>query len=129
MIERSERYKKIGQRLIDTREEFKFIKEMGIRIAFLSSDEEKKSNRKTILADCTKISKRYEWCCKYDFMITVYEPNCLMLNKKQMEILIEHELHHVGVDFESADLNFYVVPHDIEEFWDVINEHGLHWQE
>lgn len=127
-IKRAPKYKKIGDRLINTLPEFEYIKDAGVRIAYLSSDEEKKQNRKIILADCTKVSPRYSWCCKYDFFITVYEMNCLLLSPKQMEILIQHELHHVGIDNESNDNAFYIVPHDIEEFWDVINQHGLDWQ-
>lgn len=127
-LKRAPRYKKIGERLIRTLPEFEYIKNSGVRIAYLSSDEEKKKNRKIILADCNKVSNRYSWCCKYDFFIVVYEMNTLLLTPKQIEILIQHELHHIGIDEEANGNEYYIVPHDIEEFWDVIDAHGLEWQ-
>ncbi len=126
-LKRSAKYKRIGDRLIRTLPEFEYIKDSGARIAYLASDEEKKKNRKIVFADCTKVSPRYSWCCKYDFFIVVYEMNTILFTPEQIEILIKHELHHVGVDSENNDDAFYIVPHDVEEFWDVINEHGLTW--
>lgn len=129
MIERNAKYKRIGKRLINKLPEFEELKESNVRIAFLSSDKEKITNRRRILADCRKVSDIYSWCCHYDFMITVYEPNIVTLNDKQLEILLIHELHHVGIDNEGEEPSFYIVPHDIEEFWSVIDAYGLHWQE
>lgn len=129
MIEESKRYKRIGEKLINKRSEFEYIKDNDVRIAFLASDKEKKTNRKIIYADCKKVSEEYKWTCPFDFMITVYEPNCLDLSRKQMEILIMHELHHVGIDTEGIEPTFYVVPHDVEEFDTIIERFGLHWEE
>ena len=52
----------------------------------------------------------------------VYEPNVVGFSEKQMETLLRHELHHVGIDFEKDETGFYVVPHDVEEFWDIIDD-------
>ena len=127
MQERSQKYKKIGQRLIRTLPELKFIREMGIRIAYLSSDEEKKKNKRIIHAECTKVDEKYSWCCRYDFFITVYEPNIEYFTDQQIDILIEHELRHVGVDYSGNAPKYYIVPHDIEEFWSIIDKYGLLW--
>lgn len=129
MIEESKRYKKIGEKLISKWAEFEYIRDSDVRIVFLASDKEKKTNRKRVLADCAKVGERYEWCCPYDFMITVYEPNCIALGRKQMEILIAHELMHVGIDVEGIQPSYYVVPHDVEEFDRIIERFGLHWEE
>jgi len=75
------------------------------------------------------VSKRYKWCCEYDFFIVVYEPNIELFTDKQVEILLRHELHHVGIDFESNENKYYIVPHDVEEFWEIINNNGLRWCE
>lgn len=130
MQERSQKYKKIGQRLIRTLPELKFIKEMGIRIAYLSSDKDKKQNKRIIHAECRKVDDFYkDWCCRYDFLIVVYEPNIDYFTGQQIEILIEHELRHVGIDYSGSEPKYYVIPHDVEEFWTIIDKYGLHWSE
>lgn len=128
-MEHNRKYRTIGQRLLRTLPEFSEIKESGVRIAYLSSDEEKKKNHRYIFAECCKVDKKYSWCCHYDFFIVVYEPNIYYFSEKQIEILIRHELHHVGIDYSKDEIEFYVVPHDVEEFWEIINEHGLRWSE
>lgn len=122
-------YRLIGQRLIRTLPEFGDIAASGVKIAYIESYEAKKKNNKTIYADCAKVSSRYSWCCKYDFFITVYEPNVCDFTPRQLEALIRHELHHVGVNFDGSYISYYLVEHDVEEFWDIINEYGLQWHE
>ena len=100
---------------------------MGIRIAYLSSDEEKKKNKRIIHAECTKVDEKYSWCCRYDFFITVYEPNIEYFTDQQIDILMEHELRHVGIDYSGKEPKYYIVPHDIEEFWSIIDKYGLLW--
>lgn len=119
----------IAKRLIRTLPEFEDIKDSDVRIAYLSSYEEKEKNHKIIFAECHKVSKQYGWCCKYDFFIVVYEPNVEDFTEEQLEILMRHELHHVGVEYSNEGLKYYIVPHDIEEFWEIIREHGLHWSD
>ena len=122
-------YRDIAKRLIRTLPEFEDIRVMAPRIAYLSSSKEKVKNRKTILGECFKVDEKYEWCCNYDFFIVIYEPNVEDFTDKQIEILLRHELHHVGVDFTDNGPEFYVVPHDIEEFWEIINDHGSNWSD
>lgn len=128
-MEHSKKYRLIANRLIRTLPEFADIKATKVKIAYLSSLEEKKRNKRTIFADCNLVSERYSWCCPYDFFIVVYEPNVVGFSEKQLETLLRHELHHVGIDFEKDETGFYVVPHDVEEFWDIIDDVGLRWCE
>ena len=128
-MEHSRKYRTIANRLLRTLDEFAEIKDSGVRIAYLSSDEPKKKDRRAIFAECCKVDKKYSWCCPYDFFIVVYEPHVIDFTKNQIEILIRHELHHVGIDYTGDQIKFYIVPHDVEEFWDIIREHGLHWSE
>ena len=125
MLERSKHYKKIGDRLIRSLDEFEDIR--GVKIAFLSSDEAKKKQMKIVFGECIKVNKNYEWCCHYDFMIVIYEPNVIEFDDGQMETLIRHELHHIGVKTESNEPSYYVVPHDIEEFDEIIADKGIYW--
>ena len=128
-MQHSKKYRLIGNRLIRTLSEFKDIRDVDVKIAYLSSDEEKKKNRRIVFADCNLVSNRYKWCCKYDFFIVVYEPNIEYFTEQQIETLIRHELHHVGIDFEGNENKYYIVPHDVEEFWEIINDNGLRWCE
>lgn len=129
MIQHSIRYRMIAKRLIRTLPEFEDIRDTDMRIAYLSSDKEKKKRDRIVYGDCTKVDSRYSWCCPYDFFITIYAPNVEEFDDRQMEALIRHELHHVGIDYSGAEVKFYTVPHDIEEFWDIIDAYGLDWSD
>lgn len=117
----------IAKRLIRQLPEFADIRDSDVRIAYLSSEKPKSKNRKIIFAECCKVDEKYAWCCPYDFFIVVYEPNIAYFTDKQIEILIRHELHHVGIEYTDQGLKYYVVPHDVEEFWEIIREYGLNW--
>lgn len=119
----------IAKRLIRELPEFEDIREAGVKIAYLSSQQEKVKNHRMIFAECCKVEEKYAWCCRYDFFIVVYEPNVVDFSEKQLEILIRHELHHIGIEYTDNGLKYYVVPHDVEEFWEIINEYGLDWSE
>lgn len=125
----NKKYGMIARRLIRTLPEFLDIAESDVRIAYLSSAKEKKKNHRIIFAECNKVDEKYAWCCKYDFFIVVYEPNVTDFSEEQIEILIRHELHHVGIDYGGEEISYYVVPHDVEEFWEIINEYGLKWSD
>lgn len=122
---RSIRYEKIADRIIAK----KMPELANIRIGFLTSEEEKKQNKKIICGQCHKVNDLYKPFCPYDFLIVIYEMNILNFDAKQRRILIEHELRHVGIDDEGNETKFYVVPHDREEFDSIIDEFGLKWDE
>lgn len=118
-------YAEIGQRLIRELPEFADIKD--VTIAYLSSEQEKKSNGKTIYGQCVKVANNYKWCCPYDFMVIIYDQNIAGFTDKQLEILIRHELHHIGVRQTTKGESYYIVPHDVEDFYEVLNEYGYDW--
>ena len=120
-------YENIGTRLIETLDEFADIKESDCLIAYLSSEKEKKTAHKRILGECHKVEDKYKWICPYDFMIIVYEPNITGFTDDQVETLIRHELHHIGIEYSDTGLKYYIEPHDIEEFYEIINDKGLDW--
>lgn len=128
-MEHSKKYRLIGQQLIRSLPEFRDIKDNEIKIAYLSSEQEKKKGPKIVYADCHIVEDNYKWCCKYDFFIVVYEPNVVCFTQEQLKTLIRHELHHVGVNYGGKEIKYYIVPHDVEEFWDIINDVGLEWSE
>ena len=127
-MKHSRKYRDIAKRLIRTLPEFSDLLEAEPRIAYLSSWEMKIKNRKIVFAECCKVDEKYKWCCHYDFFIVVYEPNVEGFSEQQTETLIRHELHHVGIDYKDDGLNYFVRPHDVEEFWKIINSCGLNWE-
>ena len=60
-------------------------------------------------------------------MIVVYEPNCVGFTDLQFELLLWHELKHIGFKPDTIDEEYYVVPHDIEDFRVIIDKYGLDW--
>lgn len=97
----------------------------GVSVGFVSSMKQKKKGKThLVLGECRKVQPIEKLFCPYDFLIIIYEPNCEALSEDQMKILIWHELNHIGID-ENGE--HYIVPHDIEEFFDIIKEHGMRW--
>ena len=129
MIKRCRKYRTIAERVIRDHEELHFIKEYGCRVAYLESDEGKTKGKKDVLGECIKVQKTYEWICQYDFVIVIYAPNTFMLEDDQLSILLWHELQHIGLNEDGEEPSFYVVPHDIEDFSNILELYGLHWAE
>lgn len=120
-FEESPNLKKIAYKIIEAREELYHILEFGIDIGFLFSDEEKMQGGKRVLGECRKVSGVLSHYCPYDFLIILYEPNITDFTDAQIQVLLYHELLHIGYDGKIA-------PHDIEDFAQVLIEHGLSWQ-
>lgn len=96
MIIRPE-YEQIAEYYIENYIELEDLKEHPCSIAYLGSKKEKGKKGKRVYADCTKIPDKYKWMAGekvWDFMITIYEPNCQGFSDEQMEILMLHELMH-----------------------------------
>lgn len=123
----SESYTDIAQDLIRTEDALAHLRGVDAQIAYLSSDLEKKSNRKVVYAQCEKVPDRFKWSVPFDFTITVFEPNVERFTDEQIRILLFHELLHVGIDLDGNEEQYYIVPHDIEDFRKIINEYGLDW--
>lgn len=122
----SEEYAEIANRLIETMDEFQYIKDSNVTIVYLSSEEAKKSQNRIVMGDCNKSSKRYDWCCPADFFIVLYEPNISDLDEKQLETVIRHELHHVGIEQkEDGSERYYIQGHDLEDFKVIIEDLGV----
>lgn len=130
MRKQKEEYAEIGYRLINEREEFKELKDADIQIAFLEDDTPKVTNGRIIFGECEKIQKKYEWCCPFDMAITIYAANTDEYNfdAHQMEVLIRHELMHIGVKYGNNGASFHTVPHDLEDFKAIINDEGTDWE-
>lgn len=123
MFEISAELKELADKVFAKVKEFKPITDSGCRIAYQYADKEKKSGGKTVYADTMKVSDKMKAVAPYDFIITFYKPSCVLLSPEKMEILMRHELKHIGI----KDGRFFIVPHDVEDFSDIIEEHGMSW--
>lgn len=94
------------------------------RIGYQHCDKAKKTNGKTVFADTQLVSEKMKVFCPYDFIITVYDTNCIGIDAEHMKRLMYHELKHVG--FVPPN-KYEVIPHDIEDFRVIINRWGLDW--
>lgn len=126
--EPSSRYRKIAEELIRTEDAVAHLAGTGVRIAYLASDAAKKSRGRIVYGECERIPAKYRWAVPYDFAITVYEPNAALLGDDQLRTLMLHELMHVGAETdEDGRDRYYVVPHDVEDFSEIIGRYGTGW--
>ena len=118
-----------ARRLINTLPELAYIANSQANIVYLTSDLEKKKGNKCVMGQCEKVPDKYRWIVPYDFMITLYLPNVERLNKKQMRILLLHELLHIGIELDGNEEKYSVREHDYEEFRMIIDRYGLDWSD
>lgn len=125
--ERSEEYEQLASKVIDATEELHFIKELEIKIGYVKSYEEKVDKGRVIFADCRKVKEIYQCFIPYDFIITVYELNAMLLTPNQMKALLWHELKHIGINEQTLALTYRLVPHEIEDFYSITDRLGTRW--
>ncbi len=108
------------------KDKFPWIREQKISIGYCYSDLEKKKGKGRVYADIRKVPGIYKTWLRYDFVIAFYEPNTMLMDGHQLEILMEHELRHIGIT-ENGEL--VIEPHDIEDFRAIIDKFGLDWSD
>ena len=125
----NEHYADIAKELIDSEPELEEIKYSEATICYLSSEHEKTADGKAVLGQCEKIQEKYKWAIPCDFTITLFEPNIEDLSDEQIRVVIFHELLHVGirVNNETGEEDYYIKPHDVEDFRLLIDRFGIDW--
>ena len=123
----SERYTKIAHELIKNEPSLATIRGSRVTIAYLSSEHEKKESGKIIGGQCEKIPVKYKWAVPCDFTITVFEPNVERFTDEQIRILLFHELLHVGIRLDGNEEEYFIVPHDVEDFKEILDRYGSGW--
>ena len=127
-LEFSEEYALIAKKVIETNKDLSWLQNAEVSIGYMSSNKKKKRNGKATFADCRKIPDRDKKFIPFDFLITVYDQNIEGMTDEQMEILIYHELLHVGVEEkDDGSMKYFIVPHDIEDFTAVLDRYGENW--
>lgn len=122
-------YEAIAKRLIRRRKALQDIRDSNARIAYLESDHELVKNSRPVAGQCERIAEKYKWAIPYDFTVTVFAPNVERFTEKQIEILLYHELLHVGIEQDGNEERYYTRPHDVEDFEAIIKQYGAHWSD
>lgn len=122
-------FEAMAAELIQSKEPLRNIRQSNVKIAFLESEHELKKAGKLVLGQCEKIAEKYKWAIPYDFTVTLFAPNIERLTDGQIRIVLYHELLHVGVEFDGNEEIYSIVPHDIEDFREIIGTYGLDWSE
>ena len=123
----SEEYAHIGNELILTEDVLSDIRDSQVSIMYLGSEYEKTSRGRTIYGQCEKVPEKYKWAVPCDFTITIFEPNVEHFTEEQMRILILHELMHVGIEEDGNEEKYYIRPHDVEDFEEILERYGMDW--
>jgi len=121
----NERYAEIGKALIEVEPSFKSIREGEAAIAYLGSDYAKRSKGRAVYGECEKVADKNKWAIPADFLIVVYEPNCVGMDDEHLSRLIFHELLHVGIGWDKDGNEVHsIVPHDLEDFRECVDRWG-----
>lgn len=121
-------YRKIAGKVIEEHEDLHWIRSNGVRIAYIRSSKQKATRGKLTYAECMKVKEIFQLYAEYDFFIVIYAPNVFGLDEEQMEILLYHELLHIGADEDKeGNLVYKVNPHDIEDFKVILERYGIGW--
>lgn len=125
----NEEYAEIGNELIENEPILEELRLSDATIVYLSSEHEKTKDGMMVLGECEKIQEKYKWAIPCDFTITLFEPNIEGLSEEQIRIVILHELLHVGIrpNFNTGGEDYYVKPHDVEDFRYLIDTYGIDW--
>lgn len=92
------------------------------RIAVAWRAEAPVSKGKTVYGKAEKVGEKWKALLKerYDFLIWFSEDTWKQLTPAQQRALVDHELCHCKYDGEAV-----LVAHDVEEFVEIIERHGL----
>ncbi len=119
-------YEERAERVISGHTDLAWIENEGVRIAFLASDKEKKSHGRPVCGQCVRVPNLFKALIPYDFLIVVYEVNTEGFTDAEMDVLLYHELLHIGM---SNTGEYKLTPHDVNDFGTILRKYGLFWAE
>lgn len=94
---------------------------MDANIGFLFREEAQKNKGRMILASAMKVPDKLKTLLNLDFLIWISEEDWNKMTSSQREALVDHELCHCV----RGSNGFTIRGHDLEEFHDVVERHGL----
>lgn len=115
----------LAEEVFNVHGDIQYLKENGLNICYLYSNEEKRSKGHRTYGECKKVPDLYATLTGFDFIIILYEPWVYDFTDEQKKILLYHELLHAGYD----DGKKYIRNHDIMigEFDEINRQYGLCW--
>jgi len=101
----------------------------NVKIKCLFYNKPRKRCGKIILGTAEAVSPKFNYLTNIDFIISIYENTWDTMAEQEKKALIDHELCHcfVGEDKHGNPV-YKTIPHDFEEFKEIIERYGL-WQD
>lgn len=123
----STEYRELAEEVIKEQDSLGWLN--TVRIEYLECHEPKTFHDKAVMGKCVKIDEMYQVHLPFDFFIIIYLPNVVAFNlsREQKKILLHHELLHIGFDMTKDGMKYKIVPHDIEDFREILEKYGLDW--
>lgn len=112
----------------------------NIRVDYVFTDKTNKRGSKEVWGTMRKVSalnaylasdanSQKHGATEAFFVMVISEPVWNNLNDQQKKALVDHELCHAKVDVDDeGNYKLKIVPHDMEEFTEIVKRHGL-WAE
>ena len=123
-FERSQEVKAIAGELI--LEHHKHLS--SARIAYLFADRGSKKLGKVLVGKAAKASDLIAHFGQVDFIIIINRETWDALTLRQRDALVDHELCHCRMTLtKKGETRWWIRSHDVEEFAEVIERHGL-WE-
>lgn len=97
------------------------------RIKYLFRTGKWEQRGKTIYGRAEKVSAKWKYLTDYDFVVTINR-DIWFANKTDIrEAILDHELTHCarGEDDKQGNPKWYIQPHTVEDFVNIIQRHGL----
>ena len=124
MFRADDKLKELAEQVMAERPDLKKLSNPDCRIAYLRCDKKKTSRGRTVFADTEKVGEKAKTLAQVDFIITFYDPACAGLSEEKMKVLMIHELKHIGYEPGKP---FSIIPHDVEDFKEIIETYGMDW--
>jgi len=94
----------------------------GSRIVFVFRDKAQKLHGSIVLGAAQKVSEKYKVHFPYDFLITLALDQWQNMSDVGKKAVVDHELCHCTL----TERGWGIRDHDIEEFREVVERHGLY---
>lgn len=74
-----------------------------------------------------KVSAKWNHLTGYDFVVTINRDIWFNNSKEIREAILDHELTHCarGEDDKQGNPKWYIMPHTVEDFVNIIQRHGM----
>lgn len=91
-------------------------------------DKPTKRSGKIVLGTAEVVSPKFNYLTGIDFVISIYQGTWDIMVEEQRKALLDHELCHcfVGEDKQGNPV-YKIIPHDLEEFREIIERYGVDW--